>query len=140
MALSDFLSPPQIATLRAVFDQLIPPDEFPGAWDNGCGDYLAGQFSRDLTSFAELYRLGLDSLNEEAKARHTMSFADLPSGTQNELLSAIENGDTQTNWPIDARRFFEMLVNHSAEGYYADASNGGNIVKASWQMIGFLDR
>jgi hypothetical protein len=29
-------------------DRIIPPDDFPGAWEAGVGDYLAGQFERDL--------------------------------------------------------------------------------------------
>jgi hypothetical protein len=140
MPLHDFLSPEQIATLRAAFDRLIPADEFPGAWENGAGDYLAGQFARDLKDYIELYRLGLDSLNEEAKVRHNASFVELPQGAQDELLAAIERGETQFEWPVKPRLFFDALLNHSAEGYYADAGNGGNEEKASWQMIGFLDR
>ena len=31
-------------------DRLIPPDEDPGAWDAGVGDYLAAQFENDLAS------------------------------------------------------------------------------------------
>ena len=38
----------QAATLRAMVDRLIPPDDFPGGWEAGVGDYLARQLSGDL--------------------------------------------------------------------------------------------
>lgn len=140
MSLSEFLSPTQVDTLRAAFNRLIPADEFPSAWQNGAGDYLAGQFSRDLAAQVELYRVGLDSLNAEAQTRHTQNFADLNAAEQDEILEALERGEMQTVWPINARQFFEAMINHSAEGYYADPGNGGNREKQSWQMIGFLDK
>ena len=138
--LASFLATQQIATLCAAFNRLIPIDEFPGAWDNGAGDYLTAQFSRDLAAHIELYRAGLDSLNAESQTRHAKNFADLKEAAQDEILEAIEQGDTQTTWPISAREFFTAMLNHSAEGYYADPGNSGNLEKTSWQMIGFLDR
>lgn len=137
--IGEFLNPAQVGCLRAVCHRLIPADEFPGGWENDCGEYLAGQFARDLAPQVPTYRAGLDALDAEAQARHARNFAELDAPAQDELLSGLERGQTQTKWP-DARRFFEMLLNHSAEGYYADPDNGGNRAKASWQMIGFLDR
>jgi hypothetical protein len=101
---------------------------------------LAGQFSRDLAAYLELYRAGLDSLNAEAQTRHGQNFVALTEAAQDEILEALERGETKATWPIKARPFFEMMLNHSAEGYYADPENGGNREKQSWQMIGFLDR
>lgn len=138
--LSNFLSAEQIATLRAACNRLIPADDFPGAWDNGAGDYLARQFASDLARYVDLYRVGLDSLNAEAQTRYTQTFAPLSEVAQDEILACIERGETQANWLINPRQFFEALLNHSAEGYYADPGNGGNREKQSWQMIGFLDR
>jgi hypothetical protein len=138
--LSSFFSSEQIATLRAAFNRLIPADEFPNAWDNGAGDYLARQLEGDLAASLELYRAGLNSLNQEAQARYAQDFVALNEAAQDELLSALERGEVQSEWPVNPRQFFEAMLNHSAEGYYADAGNGGNRERISWQMIGFLDR
>ena len=138
--LSSFFSPLQIATLRAAFNRLIPADEFPNAWDNGAGDYLARQLTGDLSASLELYCRGLDSLNHEAHARCNRDFAALDEAAQDELLSVIEGGEVQSHWPVNPRQFFEAMLNHCAEGYYADPGNGANRGKISWQMIGFLDR
>ena len=138
--IDDFFTPPQNNCVRAVFDRLIPPDDFPGAWKSGCGDYLASQFTGDLAPQLKTYRAGLDALDAEAQSRHAARFSELNEDWQDELLADLERGQTQTTWPGDARRFFETLLNHCAEGFYADPGNGGNRAKASWQMIGFLDR
>jgi gluconate 2-dehydrogenase gamma chain len=140
MLLSPFFSDQQIATLRAAFNRLIPTDEFPNACDNGADDYLARQLAGDLLASIELYGAGLDSLNQEAQARHNQDFASLNEVVQDELLACIERGEVQSEWAINPRQFFEAMLNYSAEGYYADAGNGGNREKISWQMIGFLDR
>jgi hypothetical protein len=138
--LSSFFSSAQIAALRAAFNRLIPADEFPNAWDNGAGDYLARQLETDLSTSLELYRQGLDSLNHETQARYAQDFVALNEAAQDELLAAVERGEVQTQWPINPLQFFEAMLNHSAEGYYADPGNGGNRERISWQMIGFLDR
>ncbi len=140
MPLSDYFSPAQIAALRAAFSRIIPSDEFPGALENGVEEYLAGQFTRDLASSVPLYRSGLTALDSEAVARCGKAFAQLDAAQRDELLTAIERGDVQTEWAVSPRLFFEMLVNHSAEGFYGDSGNGANIDKDSWRMIGFLDR
>lgn len=140
MSLPSFFSDQQIATLRAAFNRLIPTDEFSNAWDNSAGDYLARQLEGDLASSLELYRAGLNSLNQETQIRHNQDFASLSEAAQDELLSALERGEVQSEWVINPRQFFEAMLNHSAEGYYADPGNGGNREKISWQMIGFLDR
>lgn len=140
MSLSNSLSPAQIAALRAAFSRIIPPDEYPGAVENGVEEYLTGQFTRDLASTAPLYQTGLAALDSEAGERYGKTFAQLDAAQQDELLTAVESGDVQTEWVISPRRFFEMLVNHSAEGFYGDPGNGANLDKNSWQMIGFLDR
>ena len=42
------LTKQQQQTLRAAVDRIIPPDDYPGAWQSGVGDYLARQFEGDL--------------------------------------------------------------------------------------------
>lgn len=140
MLLYTLFSNQQIATLSAAFNRLIPTDQYPNAWDNGTGDYLALQLNGDSATSLELYRAGLDSLNQESQDRHNQDFAALSEATQDQVLSLVERGEVQSQWPINPRQFFEAILNHSAEGYYANPGNGGNREKISWQMIGFLDR
>ena len=127
----------QAATLRALVDRLIPPDDFPGAWQAGVGDYLAGQLVGDLRPLLELYRAGLDALDAEARATASAPFAALGAEVQDALLGQVEAGAVATAWPVDPATFFSHAVEHTAEGYYGDPGNGGNRGAAAWRMIGF---
>ena len=126
-------------TLHAVVDCLIPPDDFPGAYDAGVCDYLERLLQTDLAEQAEFFRLGLDAIEAESLARFEKPFANLSPSDQISTLAAIESGDVQTSWPIPPSRFFEMLVNTTAEGYYSEPQQGGNRNASSWVMTGFED-
>ena len=124
-------------TLRVVIDCLIPPDDFPGAYDAGVCDYLKRLLQTDLAEQAEFFRAGIDAIDTEALAQFERPFANLNPSEQNSTLTAIESGAVKTSWPIPPRHFFEMLVNTTAEGYYSEPQQGGNRGAISWLMTGF---
>jgi gluconate 2-dehydrogenase gamma chain len=115
-------------TLRAVVDCLIPPDDFPGAYDAGVCDYLEQLLQTDLAEHADFFRAGIDAIDAEALAQFAQPFANLGPSDQISTLAAIESA---------APRFFEMLVNTTAEGYYSEPQQGGNRGAISWLMTGF---
>lgn len=127
----------QHATLRALVDRIIPADDFPSGWQAGVGDYLAGQFERDLRPQLDRYRAGLDALDAEAQANTGARFADLNAADQDALLRRVEAGVVTTVWPINPAAFFQAAVEHAMEGFYCDPGNGGNRDGVSWRMIGF---
>ena len=124
-------------TLRAVVDCLIPPDDFPGAYDAGVCDYIEQLLQTDLAEQAEFFRAGIDAIDSEALATFKAPFAVLSRDQQISTLEDIESGAVHTSWPISTARFFVMLVNVTAEGYYSDPQQGGNRGCASWVMTGF---
>jgi hypothetical protein len=126
-------------TLRAVVDCLIPPDDFPGAYEAGVCNYLDQLLQTDLAEHAEVFRSGIDQIEAEAQARFNRRFPELRQEQKILTLAAIEAGEVATSWPIDPARFFEMLVNTTAEGYYSDPQQGGNRDRISWVMTGFED-
>jgi hypothetical protein len=131
------LNDTQLATLHAALDRIIPPDDYPGAWEAGVGEYILRQLAGDLAHLLDVYRAGLDALDHEALAATARPFADLTAATQDALLARLEQDEAQVPWPLEAPVFFAMLCEHAAEGYYADPGNGGNRDAASWRMIGF---
>jgi len=131
------LTPQQIQTLHSVINCLIPPNEFPGGWEAGVGNYLLRQFERDLRPQLEMYRAGLEALDQEARASTGQPFAKLTLEAQTTLLEKIEQGQVITDWPLAPADFFRQLVDHVMEGYYGDPGNGGNRDAIAWQMIGF---
>ena len=131
------LTTKQIQILRAALDCLIPPDDFPGGWEAGVGDYLLQQFERDLHPLLEMYRAGLDALDQEAQARTGRPFNELTLEARTAILEQVEQGQVIIAWPIGPTDFFRQLVDHSMEGYYGDPGNGGNRDMIAWKMIGF---
>lgn len=127
----------QMEILQAVVDRVIPPDEWPGGWEAGVGNYLMWQFRGDLKSTLPLYRQALDALETEAQTRAGQSFATLTPDAQDNLLRQVEQGQVQTAWPLDPAAWFQMLCQHCAEGFYSDPGNSGNRGNIAWQMIGF---
>jgi gluconate 2-dehydrogenase gamma chain len=127
----------QQTTLHALMDRIIPPDEDPGAWEAGVGDYLTRQFESDLRDSLDFYRAGLDALEAEAQTAGAASFAALPADQQDALLRRVEAGQVVHPWPVDPARFFQTAVQHVGEGYYSDPGNGGNRDEAAWRMIGY---
>ena len=124
-------------TIRAVVDCLIPPDDFPGAYEAGVCNYLERLLQTDLAEHADFFRAGIDAIDTEALARYNTRFEALTPDQQISVLAGIESGAVKTSWPVAPSRFFEMLVNTTAEGYYSDPQQGGNRGCASWVMTGF---
>ncbi len=131
------LSDKQLETLQAAVNRMIPPDDWPGGWEAGVGDYLLRQFERDLKHMVETYQQALDGLDAEAQAVYAHGFAQLSDALQDALLMQIERGEVRTAWAVDPAAFINMLANHCAEGFYSDPGNGGNRDGIAWQMIGF---
>src|SRR5258705_8559268 len=134
------LTDEQQQTLRAAVDRIIPPDDYPGAWQSGVGDYLARQFEGDLLPVLDDYRSGLTALEAESIARFQQRFTLLSHGQQDTLLQHIEAGEVLTVWNVAPTVFFNLLVNTTAEGFYSEPEQGGNRERISWAMTGFADQ
>lgn len=128
------------STLRAIVDCLIPPDDFPGAYEAGVCAYVMRLFDTDLRHEFEFFSRGLDGIENEANARFSAPFTSLTLAQQVSTLEAIERGDVTASWSIPPQRFFEMLVCVTAEGFYSDPQQGGNRGAISWAMTGFEEQ
>lgn len=133
------LTEEQQHTLRAAVDRIIPPDDYPGAWQCGVGDYLARQFESDLRPMLDDYCAGLSALEAESVARFQQTFVLLSEEKQDTMLRHIEAGEVLTAWNVTPRLFFNLLVNTTAEGFYSNPEQGGNRKGVSWAMTGFED-
>ena len=112
--------------MRAAVDRIIPPDDYPGAWQSGVGDYLERQFESDLRPVLDDYCDGLTALEAESVARFQQSFALLSDEEQDTVLRHIEAAEVLTAWDVAPRLFFNLLVNTTAEGFYSNPEQGGN--------------
>jgi gluconate 2-dehydrogenase gamma chain len=157
-----FFTPEEAATVEALVDRLIPPDpNTPGGKDAGCAVFidrqLAGgygearglymrppfmdgskeQGSQSPLTPATRYRRSLAALDKHC----TASFAgkhlnQLPVELQDKVIAGMENGEVKFE-DVSARGFFDLLLQNTQEGFFADPVYGGNRNMVGWRMIGF---
>jgi len=121
------LSNAQARTLAALCDQIIPADECAGASQAGAVNYIDRQLARHYQMHQDTYREGLDAVDGNSRRRFGSTFADATPDQQYQSTLAIEK---------DHRAFFELVRQHTMEGYYGSPRHGGNRDAASWRMLG----
>jgi len=159
-----FFTPREAATVQAIVDRLIPADHLsPGGKDCGCAVFidrqLAGSFGQasrlytkgpfmpglatqgyqgDLTPSGR-YRLGLGALNDYTHATYKKDFVALSPAEQDAVLTGLDNGHIALKLRVgfSTKEFFELVLQNTMEGFFADPLYGGNRGMASWKMIGF---
>jgi len=159
-----YFTPVEAATVEAMVDRLIPADHLsPGGKDCGCAVYidrqLAGSFGHadrlytkgpfhpglptqgyqgDLTP-AGRYRLGLQALNDYTNTAYKKDFRALAVEQQDEVLTGLDGGKIKLKLKegFSSKQFFELVLQNTMEGFFADPLYGGNKNMAGWKMIGF---
>lgn len=153
-----------LRTVTAVFDCLIPADEFgPSASEAGCVVFLDSQLAGCFGQGAQLYRegpklpgaddltqspqfiatpreryeTGLKALEAYAQKTDGASFADLQPNRQDEILQGMEDGSISLGKDINTKAFFELMLQNVREGYFSDPIYGGNKDMVGWKLIGF---
>src|SRR5271165_3784202 len=133
-----FLSLDEARTLAAICEQIIPPDEHPGAAWAGVVNYVDRQLCGPLRHLRHSYRQGLAAVDQSSRALDGMNVAALAQTKQVELLSLMELGRAPSDvWQQNSsEEFFSLLVDHTMQGFYGDPRHGGNRDGASWKMLG----
>jgi gluconate 2-dehydrogenase gamma chain len=157
-----FFNTAEVAAMEALVERLIPTDpKTPGGKDAGCAHFIDGQLAgpfgsyqgwymegpfehgtpqqgmQDQSTPAQLYRAALQALDAYAKGHFAgNAFAALAVTDQDALLSGLDGG-TVTLDGVDGKRFFELLLQNTMEGFFADPLYGGNRDMVGWKMLGF---
>jgi len=160
-----FLTPDEAAMVEAIVDRFIPGDHLsPGGKEAGCAVFIDRQLAGSYGASSRLYtkgpfmpglptqgyqgeltpsgryRLGLTRLAEHVRTHYAgRSFAALAPEQQDEVLTGLESGKIElTLTPgFSTRAFFDLMLQNTMEGFFADPLYGGNRGMASWKMIGF---
>ena len=124
-------------TLAAICDQIIPPDQDPGASWAGVVNYIDRQLCGPYKDLQAKYRLGLAGVDQSSRSAYGKLFADLDAPRQIELLRQLESGKAAGPiWKqIPSSEFFSMVVDHTMQGFYGDPRHGGNRDGVSWKML-----
>jgi gluconate 2-dehydrogenase gamma chain len=157
-----FFTHDEAVTVEAIVDRLIPTDDLSvGGKDAGCAVFidrqLAGFFGSSERNYmkgpfvkgtpqqgqqspilpTERYRAGLAMLNAYCANTYAgRTFAELDPQDQDKVLQGLEQGTIDLG-AADAKTFFELVLQNTMEGFFADPIYGGNKDMVSWKMIGF---
>src|SRR5215831_7111971 len=74
-----WLTVEQARALAAICDQIIPPDQDPGAAWAGVVNYIDRQLCGPFQNLQKLYRQGLASVDQSSRSAYGKFFADLDS-------------------------------------------------------------
>ena len=149
-----FLTPNEVATVEAIVDRLIPADNLsPGGKDAGCAVFidrqLAGSYGQSSRLYMKgpfmpglptqgyqgqltpsgRYRLGLQALDDYVRATYAgKSFAQLAPAQQDAVLEGMEGEKITLKLApgFTTRTFFELILQNTMEGFFADPLYGGN--------------
>ena len=71
-----------------------------------------------------------------ATRRIGKTFDQLSAAHQDDVLTGLD-GAKLTFDVVPAKAFFEMLLQNTVEGFFADPLYGGNRDKVGWKLVGF---
>jgi gluconate 2-dehydrogenase gamma chain len=90
--------------------------------------YIDVQLTRKFKRHRKAYSQAITALDALAYSRHSSSFAALPFDKRTALLTAFEKGENS--------KAFNMVLDHTLQGYFGSPRHGGNKDYASWRMLG----
>ncbi|TQR30945.1 hypothetical protein DMB92_06900 [Campylobacter sp. MIT 99-7217] len=122
-------------------------NELAGNYGSGAKDYRMPPFIQGAKNQgyqypitrAELFKLGVNALNEEAKMRYKKGFLEISDTQKDEVLKAFEADRTKFSFGgmVKASDFFAELRSMTLAGVYADPIYGGNANMQAWKMKKF---
>jgi gluconate 2-dehydrogenase gamma chain len=133
-----YLHEEEIGLLDAIVEQIIPTDEFPGGkWAN-VSNFIDKQLDTYYRKHQLAYREGLAAFEKTVIQTKGKKFEELPFGEQIAMLEKMQAGEFPGDYwkehsPSD---FFDMIRQHSLQGFYGSPVHGGNRGFVSYRMLG----
>lgn len=126
--------------LDALVEQIIPADdEWPGAKDAHVTNYIDRQLAGFYSKYQEDYKTGLAAIQKSALKRFNKKFEEVEFDIQTSFLREMETGkfDKEDEWwdQGQGRRFFNVLCDHTMQGFYGSPRHGGNYKNISYKML-----
>jgi gluconate 2-dehydrogenase gamma chain len=132
-----FFTDEEASLATAIIACLIPADDFPGAKEAGVINFIDRQLVGYHSRFQNIYRTGLAYTRESCMRQFGVSFSDL--GEEKKILflkSLEENTEPNELWKdIASSDFFNLILDHTMQGFYGSPRHGGNKDYASYRML-----
>ena len=121
-----FFTSEEARIVDAMTAVLIPADQDPGASEARVVNYIDLQLAKRFRRFQPAYRQGLATVAETSRRMFGRAFLELAAGQRVTIMEDLEKSN---------REFFDLLLNHTRQGFYGDPRHGGNYQMASWKMV-----
>jgi gluconate 2-dehydrogenase gamma chain len=133
-----FLNEEEIGLLDAIVEQIIPTDDFPGGkWAN-VSNFIDKQLNTYYRKHQLAYREGLAAFERTVIQQKGKKFEELTFEEQTAMLKMMEAGEFSGDYWKDhsPANFFDMVRQHSLQGFYGSPVHGGNRGYISYHMLG----
>ena len=132
-----YLNADEARMLEAICERIIPADQDPGAAGGGVVSFIDLQLVGPYRKLRKTYQWGLAGTNGTSLELYGKPFVELTSQQQDAVLQSMDKGQARgDHWKqVSAKRFFDMVVSHTMQGFYGDPRHGGNRERASWKML-----
>lgn len=123
--------------LGAICEQFIPEDDFPGAKEAGCINFIDKLLYQRFPELKSDYKKGIQALDKYSNETFGKTFANLPGKQQYVVLQQMKRNELpETYWKdISQRQFFDMVLRNTMQGYYGPPRHGGNKDYVSYRMM-----
>ena len=123
--------------LGCICEQFIPADDFAGAKEAGCVNYIDRLLYQRFPELTESFKNGLQSLENFCRETHGKIFSQLAWDIQTSLLKQMEKGELAESFgdKTTQRSFFSLVLRHTMQGYYGSPRHGGNKNFVSYRMM-----
>ncbi len=132
-----FFTEKEAFTIIAFAEQIIPADEDPGATDAHVINFIDKQLIGPYTRFQESYRKGIPAIENSSVRILRKSFYELNWDEQAHFMEQMEAGNLPEEYwqDVNQRSFFNMLLDHTMQGFYGSPRHGGNKNYVSYKMM-----
>lgn len=145
-----FFTEKEALLVNAIIEQIIPTDDWLGARDAGVANFIDKQLVGPYARYQEKYRSGLVAVELSCMELYQRHFEELSVQGQTGFLKKMEagkltfkqkkvnsNGQDNKIWDgVSDRELFNLIRNHTMQGFYGSPRHGGNRNYESYRMIG----
>ncbi|MBN1479602.1 gluconate 2-dehydrogenase subunit 3 family protein [candidate division KSB1 bacterium] len=132
-----FFTREEASLVDLITEQIIPTDDTPGGIEAGCLNFIDKQLVGAYRRHQNEYRQGLLGLQNSSRGKFGKTFQELDWPEQTDVLDAIEAGDVEAaDWSgVSPQRFFQLIRDHTMQGFYGSPRHGGNKNYLSYRML-----
>ena len=132
-----FLSEEEAGLIEAITEQFIPADRDAGATEARVVNFFDKQLTGYYVRHQETYRNALKSVDLSTLEMFGKPFREIDWKDQTHILVLMEKGELpDKNWQeVDQRTFFNMILDHTMQGFYGSPRHGGNCDYVSYKMM-----